>query len=270
MKAMWVPYFSSRRSTRWRQLGMALALATMPVLAVQAQEWQRVEPVREWLGGAQPTERKIDIDLPLVVEDGSSVNLGITIAADANDPIRSMAIFAPANPTPEVASFELAPQANPVRLATRVRLSESQSVIVVARTESGRALISERAVRVTTSGCLAGAGAGAGSQEMQARVRAPQRFKAGESGEILTLISHPMHTGLAQDASGQTPPLRIVESFQASLDGQPLLTARFYRSLSANPYLRFYLAPEQGGEMTLSWIEMGGRQTTESLTLNVS
>ena len=249
--------------TRRRWLGLTLGALCLPTGTVWAQAWSRVDPVRQWLGDAEVLATPIAIDLPLVAEDGSSVNLGIAIPAVANDVIVALAVFAPGNPTAEVAAFTLTEQVNPVQLALRLRLSESQTVVVAARTASGKALVSERAVRVTTSGCLAPSGAADASAEMQARVRLPRTIRPGGSGEILTLISHPMHTGLAADATGQTPPQRIIETFEATLAGQPLLSARFYRSLAANPYLRFQVSPTQGGELQLTWTETAGRQTVE-------
>lgn len=251
-------------------MGLAMAMLLLPAQAVLAQEWQKVEAVQQWVAGAEVIEHDLQIDLPLVAEDGSSVNLGVSIPPVPDDPIVAMAIFAPGNPTAEVASFELGAALNPVRLATRLRLSESQTVVVTARTKSGKVLLSERAVRVTTSGCLAPAGGSAENQEMLARVRLPRQVGAGRSGEVLTLISHPMYTGLAQSNTGDTPPLRIIESLVAELDGEPLLQARFYRSLAANPYLRFHITPEQGGELTFTWTETGGRQTVERVELKIS
>lgn len=251
-------------------MGLGMVLATWSAQPALAQEWQKVPAVLQWVAEAEVIEHDLQIDLPLVAEDGSSVNLGVSIPPLADDPVVAMAIFAPGNPTAEVASFELTEALNPVRLATRLRLSESQTVVVAARTASGKVLLSERAVRVTTSGCLAPAGGNAENQEMLARVRLPGQLSAGGSGEVLTLISHPMHTGLAQSNSGDTPPLRIIESLVAELDGKPLLQARFYRSLAANPYLRFHITPEQGGELSFTWTETGGRQTVERVDLKLS
>lgn len=261
--------------SRWQRgrryvLGLSVALLLWPGASAQAQEWQKFNAVKQWVGDSPVIAHDLQVDLPLVAEDGSSVNLAVSIPPLADDPVVAMAIFAPGNPTAEVASFELSEALNPVQLATRLRLSESQPVVVAARTASGKAMVSERVVRVTTSGCLAPAGGVAENPEMLARVRLPRQLKAGQSGEILTLISHPMHTGLAKTQKGDTPPLRIIESLQAELEGEPLLKARFYRSLAANPYLRFHITPDQGGELTFTWTETGGRQAEERHELKLS
>lgn len=73
------------------------------------------------------------------------------------------------------------------------------------------------------------------------------------------MISHPMVNGLAQDAAGNTPPIRIIDRFTATLDGRPVLRARFFRSLAANPYLKFDVTLQQGGDMQFQWTEDTGR-----------
>ncbi|HEY9279883.1 MAG TPA: thiosulfate oxidation carrier complex protein SoxZ [Eoetvoesiella sp.] len=71
-------------------------------------------------------------------------------------------------------------------------------------------------------------------------------------------------------ASGDTtPPQRIIKTFKATLGGRPVIRANYYRSLSINPYLRFDMTPQQGGDMLFEWIEDTGRvvQRTETVRL---
>jgi len=233
-----------------------LAALALPA-ALRAQEWRRVQALRERIGGAAVSTGGLSIELPLVAEDGSSVP--VSIKSDAAAGIRSVELFAPRNPTAEVASFEFGPEIGPLNIATRIRLSESQTVIALARSHDGRLIVAEREVRVTTSGCIAPAAPADGSTDMQVRVRMPKNWKAGAPGEVLTMINHPMTTGLAQDGGGATPPQRIIDAFEATLDGRPLIKAVYHRSLAANPYLRFDVTPRQGGEMRFQWKEDTGR-----------
>src|SRR5690606_16345202 len=99
------------------------------------------------------------------------------------------------------------------------------------------------------------------ASEMQGRIRLPKSLKAGEAAEVVTMISHPMITGLQPDASGEKPAPRIIERFEASLDDRPVARATFFRSLAANPYLKFDITPQQGGEMRFQWLEDTGRKT---------
>lgn len=252
--------FSLKRR-QWLSLAGAGLLGSLAPRLVHATptSWQQVDAARNSVGTAKVLNEGLQLTLPLVAEDGSSVPLTVSSQALQGTRITRLELFAPGNPTPEVAIFEFGPEIQTVNLATRIRLSESQTVIAVAHTEDGRALVAERPVRVTVSGCIAPAAPDPAS-EMKARVRVPDAWALGAPVEVLTMISHPMVTGLAQDKSGQTPAARIIERFEATLNGQPLINARYFRSLAANPYLKFGLTPQQAGELALQWVEDTGRK----------
>jgi sulfur-oxidizing protein SoxY len=256
----------SKQTNRRRLLGAsgALGLLLLAPRGAQAQARERVEAVRKLIGDAR-VQSGLLLDLPMLSEDGSSVPLTLTLRDDVavSDAsfIRSLHLFASRNPSPEVASFELAPLMGRLQLSTRIRLNETQHVIAVARTSQGVVLVAEREVRITTSGCIGRPGGAEGGQEMQVRVRMPPKLKAGAPAEVVTLISHPMETGLVADASGKMPPQRIIRSFEANYAGSPLLKATLHRSLAANPYLRFAFTPKGAGKLEMKWTEDGGRST---------
>jgi len=251
-------YFSPKRR---HFLGLAGAglLGMMAPGWAQAQTWRQVDAIRNTVGDAAVLDSGLELTLPLVAEDGSSVPLGVTSARLPGTRIKRLEIFAPANPTPEVAVLEFGPEIAAVNLSTRIRLSDSQTVVVVGHTDDGRVIVAERPVRVTVSGCVAPAKSDPAS-EMQARVRVPKSWSPGTPSEVLTMISHPMVTGLAPDANGNTPATRIIEQFEARLAGEPVLSARFFRSLAANPYLKFDIAPQREGELQFEWVEDTGRK----------
>lgn len=251
---------------------VAAAILVTPAQAQQAPAWQRVEAVKALVAGKVEPGQILKIDLPSVSEDGSSVPLTLVADQPLDNGvfIKHVDIFAPANPTPEVASFELGPEFSSLNLSLRVRLSESQTVVVVARTSDGRVFVGERPIRITTSGCIATTGGADSSGEMQERVRVPKSFVAGQPAEVLTLITHPMVTGLVADAQGNMPEQRIINRFDVALNGTPILKARFYRSMAANPYVRFMLAPKEGGDLVFSWTEETGRQASFSASINVA
>jgi sulfur-oxidizing protein SoxY len=145
-----------------------------------------------------------------------------------------------------------------------VRLNETQTVIALAWTSKGELRATSRDVRITTSGCLVRADTYASEDEMRTRVRVPERVRAGEPAEVLTLLNHPMETGLREDASGKLLPQRIINSFAAQFAGEPVIEAKLYRSLAANPYLRFFVAPRTAGELSLRWTEDTGRTAEQA------
>jgi len=265
-------YSHAITSTRRRQLlaaaGASLLGCAFPGGAIASAIWRQLDAAVQSVGQSEILDSGLQLTLPLVAEDGSSVPLTVSSNGLQGRRIERLEIFAPNNPTPEVAIFEFGPDVSRVELMTRIRLSESQTVIAVAHTSDGKVIVAERAVRVTVSGCIAPAKSDPAS-EMKARVRVPQSWTTGDTGEVLTMISHPMITGLAADASGNTPSERIIRSFQASLEGEPVVKAQYFRSLSANPYLKFQFAPSKAGELHFEWTEDTGRkvEVTEKVSL---
>jgi sulfur-oxidizing protein SoxY len=247
-----------------------VVLLALPTSA-SAQAWDRLEAAKKVIGSAKPSTSGIALDLPLVSEDGSSVQLTVNVDRPMTDAdyVQSIHLFASRNPSPEVASFELTPRVGRANIMTRVRLNESQTVIAVAKTNKGDVLATSRDVRVTVSGCLIRADTYESAGEMLPRVRVPAKATAGTPAEILTLISHPMETGLREGPDGKVLPQRIVRSFESTLDGEPLLKATFYRSLAANPYLRFYAAPAKSGKLAFKWTEDTGRVAEASANIAV-
>lgn len=263
-------HFFARRRKLLRFAGTGAATLLLTPSLAQAQAWRQSKAVLDSVGSAPVSQDGLQINLPLVAEDGSSVPLGISSdRLSGSSRIERLEIFAPGNPTPEVAVFEFGPEIEQVNLATRIRLSESQTVVAVARGADGKVHVAERAVRVTTSGCIAPAQSDP-SSEMNARVRVPKSWKSGMPAEVLTMISHPMTTGLAQDASGKTPPMRIINQFEASLEGRSLVSARFFRSLAANPYLKFDMTPSQNGELRFQWTEDTGRAVRHTENIRIA
>ncbi|RFA29165.1 thiosulfate oxidation carrier complex protein SoxZ [Alkalilimnicola ehrlichii] len=253
-------------------LSIAAALTLLgSATAYAAPVWERFEPVKALLDGATPRTNGIGLDIPLVSEDGSSVPL--TVTADSrmrdDDYIEEIHLFATRNPNPEIASFRLTPHTGLARIATRIRLNETQEVIAVARTNSGEYLVSSREARVTVNGCLTRADTYDADNIMNARYRVPNELARGEIGEVLTMINHPMETGLREGADGEIIPRRLINRFTATLDDRTVLEARFNTSISANPYLRFHVRPEEAGTLTLAWEDETGAATQEKAPLQV-
>lgn len=244
----------SRR--RALMLGGAAALcAASPLRAQPAVAWRRVPEIVALVGAAEPQAGGVTLDLPFVSENGSSVPL--SVAAEGPG-VRALHIFAPANPSPQVATFHFTPLSPVAAVETRIRLNESQTVIALALLDDGTALVAEREVRVTVSGCLTDAGTYAGESLFQTRVRAPESLEAGEAGPVLTMIGHPMETGLRPGPDGLALPRRLIERFEASLDGAPVFAADLFRSVAADPYIKFQIAPPASGTLALTWREDTG------------
>lgn len=252
---------------RWPlyRIGALLVFFLLPVASVMAETpaWQQLDEVRDWLDGAEPESADLRIELPLVSEEGMSVPLEIRAGAldNGDAAIREIRVYAPGNPDPDVLWLQLDPALGRADFSTRIRLDESQTVLVLARDAAGRFRVAEQAVRVANSGCLARSEEPVDAPVGSPRVAVPEPFPvAGEPGEVRTLMLHPMETGFREGPDGKPVPRRIIEHFNAELDGKTVLSARFHAAVSANPYLAFQLAPRTDGELRLHWRDETGEE----------
>lgn len=106
--------------------------------------------------------------------------------------------------------------------------------------------------------------------KVKPRVRVPKNAKQGEVVEIKTLISHEMETGLRKDKEGNKIPRKIINRFEASLDGDVVFAADWHPAISANPYMAFFLKAEKSGELAFKWVDDDGTEYTTSEKLSVS
>ena len=261
------------RARGWLCLFLACGLAGWSCAApADPPVWKAVPEVRDWLNGAEPQFEHLHLDLPLVSEEGMSVPLAIdvTSAMTPDDSIVAIRVFAAGNPQPEVLDLTLDPRLGRAVFETRIRLDESQTVLVLARHSDGRVFAAEQAVRVANSGCLARSEEAFDAPMGEPRVAVPDPFPADRGhGEVRSLILHPMETGFREGPDGEPLPRRIIEDFSASLDGEIVLAARFHAAMSANPYLAFRLAPEQDGELVLRWRDETGEERSATRTVRV-
>ncbi len=102
------------------------------------------------------------------------------------------------------------------------------------------------------------------------RIKLPDSAKVGEVIEIKTLVSHVMETGQRKDASGQTIPRLIINTFTASFAGKPVFKAELQPGISANPYIAFFMKVPGPGEFEFSWLDDKGEKIVEKTKLNVT
>lgn len=271
-------FIQANRSCRrlWRgmtfaAIGLGIFVLAAPSLASN-EPWQRLDATRQLLGDTTPRTQGLELDLPHVSEDGSAVPLTVRFTGELGegDYIKRIDLFANGNPYPEIAAFHLTPLSGKAEISTRVRLNETQQVIAVATSQQGEHFVTAREVRITVSGCLVRSGGTTPEALSNPRVNLPTGMSSGEPAEVRTLINHPMETGLREDANGERMPRHIIERFHVSLDGETAFEAELHQSVSANPYLRFYLAPQTSGEAEFSWQDNSGNTARHAAELDVS
>ncbi|KAA0875048.1 thiosulfate oxidation carrier protein SoxY [Nitrincola tapanii] len=252
-----------------RPLGLSLCIATV----VLASSWTFAQPPLPNLAALQQAITQADaletqglnLNLPLVAEDGSAVPLKVQFNAPLAEGewITQLRVFASGNPNAEVIDFEPSAAISQLEFSSRIRLSESQDVYVLASSNQGRQWLASRQVRVTLSGCLMSGDEDTTQMGMsQPRIALPRQAQAGKPAEIRTLINHPMETGFRETASGETLAASLVDHLVISRAGETLLRVKFYTGTSANPFVSFFL--DQQDQLTFTWTDDQGQQIQET------
>lgn len=104
----------------------------------------------------------------------------------------------------------------------------------------------------------------------KARVKAPKKASKGEVFEVKTLISHDMETGRRKDKEGNVIPRKIINNFACLYNGKEVFSVDLQPSVSANPFISFYVRAEESGELSFVWTEDGGEKITKTSEISVS
>jgi len=134
-------------------VGLAVALAPRPAAATPA---TMQEAIRRVVGTARVTPGRVKLELPPLSENGNTVPLTVSVesAMTAEEHVRAIHLFNEKNPQPDVASFHFGPRAGRARVATRIRLADTQAVTAIAELSDGSFWSASANVVVTLAACL--------------------------------------------------------------------------------------------------------------------
>lgn len=112
--------------------------------------------IRKVVGSARVTPGKVKLELPPLSENGHAVPLTVTVDSPmtAADHVKAIHVFTEKNPQPDVATFRLGPRAGRARVATRIRLADTQTVVAVCEMSDGSFWSDQANVIVTLAACL--------------------------------------------------------------------------------------------------------------------
>lgn len=114
------------------------------------------EAIAKVTKGAAIRTGRVSIEVPPLVENGNTVPLTVSVESPMSeaDHVRAIHVFTEKNPQPYVISAWLGPRAGRARLATRVRIADSQTVTAIAEMSDGSFWQDRVPVVVTLSACL--------------------------------------------------------------------------------------------------------------------
>ncbi len=141
-----------------RRAVMALAGATLPAVAMAAEEETYEGAQRAILAGRTPLATGITIDMALLSENGNSVDIALSVDSPttAADHVTAIHILAEKNPAPRMARFGLTARAGRAEVATRIRLATTQTILVLAETSRGQVHRASQEVIVILGACVEG------------------------------------------------------------------------------------------------------------------
>jgi len=110
----------------------------------------------ELTGGVEQTKGGVEIVLPSVTDQARYIPMRVRVDSPMTeeDHVKAIHVVAERNPTPAIASFHLGPANGRAEISTRIRLLQTQIVVVAAEMSDG-------SVRIGKARCKITGGAGA-------------------------------------------------------------------------------------------------------------
>src|SRR4051812_3769250 len=145
----------SRRVFLRRTAALAAAAAWPGIQAQAAPEAMR-QAMRDILGEAEARPGKVTLDIPALVENGNAVPLTVSVESPMSqqDHVKAIHVFNEKNPQPHVISIALGPRAGRAKVATRIKLADTQRVVAIAELSDGSFWSGSADVIVTLAACV--------------------------------------------------------------------------------------------------------------------
>jgi sulfur-oxidizing protein SoxY len=145
----------SRREFLIGSVGIGLVSA-VPVGSASATPAMLEEAIRNVLGEANLQTGKITLEVPPLVENGNAVPVTIIVDSPMTeaDHVKAIHVFNEKNPQPRVISVALGPRAGKARVATRIKLADTQRIVGIAEMSDGSFWTGEANVIVTIAACV--------------------------------------------------------------------------------------------------------------------
>lgn len=136
-------------------LAGAAAVTAVP-FAAEATPEALTTAIKEVTGGRPVQVGKVTLDIPPLVENGNAVPLTVSVESPmtAEDHVKAIHVFNEKNPQPHVFNAWLGPANGRARVATRIKLADTQKVVAIAETSRGEFWSANAEVIVTLAACL--------------------------------------------------------------------------------------------------------------------
>src|SRR3569832_230916 len=140
MKMMFRIHISRRHLLQFASsAAVCSALPVVTTRPMSATPAMLASAIRDLVGEATVKVGKVKLEIPPLVENGNTVPMTVTIDSPmtSDDYVKSIHVFNEKNPQPNIGNFHLGPRAGRAKVATRIRLADSQKVTAVAQLSDG-------------------------------------------------------------------------------------------------------------------------------------
>src|SRR4029450_13517362 len=112
--------------------------------------------IRNVVSSATVKPGKVALDIPPLVENGSTVAVSVAVESPMTptDYVKAIHILTKKNPQPNVISIHLGPRAGRATVATRMRLVDTQKIVAIAELSDGSFWSDTIEVVITLGACL--------------------------------------------------------------------------------------------------------------------
>ena len=144
--------------TRRDALAAAASIVATPLLGSLA--WAAPEEmereVKKLVGAAAVKVGRVKVDMPELTENGNSTSLSISVESPmtASDHVRAVHLFSEKNPVPYIARLGVGPRAGRAKVATSIRVADSQRITAIAEMSDGTFWSGFASTEVTTPACI--------------------------------------------------------------------------------------------------------------------
>lgn len=153
------PTTVTRRTALALPGGLVAAAVTLAPGASHAQapaaKNNSADLIRAFTGGRAPTQGRVKLETPEIAENGNTVPLSVSVESPmtAADHVTEVLVVADGNPLGGICKFSFNPQSGVAEANTRIRLSETQNIIAIAKMSNGSFFSGTVNVKVTIGGC---------------------------------------------------------------------------------------------------------------------
>lgn len=149
------PGMTARLDRRTFLVGTAV-ISVLPLSSARATPEAMAAAIKEVVGDVVIREGRVALDLPPLVENGSTVPITVSVESPMSeaDYIKVIHVFNEKNPQPHVFDARLSPRNGRALIATRIKLGDSQKIVAIAETSSGEFWSASADVIVTLAACL--------------------------------------------------------------------------------------------------------------------